>query len=123
VDRELLVVVGLVALAFFFVLPPWTPVSPSIKIESATLEDSTVSFSVSYEAPWRKSCFLVFYGPFRYDKPGHEAGNNIYVLTERTGTISDTLALRIGDTIDRLHVELWCDNNKLAEAEYPLTSP
>ncbi|GEM_PF-2571557 len=122
-DRELLIVVGLVALAFFFVLPSWTPVQPGVEIESATLGNDTVDFSVSYEAPWEKSCFLVFYGPFRYDKPGHEAGNNIHVLTERTGTISDTLALRIGDTIDRLRVELWCDNDRLAEAEYPLTSP
>lgn len=119
-DKELLIIVGLAALVFLFILPPWAYLEPALEIESAALEDSSLSFSASYQAPSQKSCFLVAYGPFRYDKPGHEAGNNIYVLGTRTGTVTDTLALRVGDSLESLRIEMWCDNDKIIESVVPL---
>lgn len=119
-DKELLVIIGFAALTFLFVLPRWTPVEPSLEIDSVLVDADAVTFSLSYQAPERKSCFLVFYGPFRYDAIGHEAGNNIHVLTEQVGTLTDTLAVRMGDTLESFDVEMWCDNEKIAESVMPL---
>ncbi len=121
-DRNLLTAVGLIALVMLFVFPQWTPVQPSVKIKSADLQNGSVRFTVDYSAPWTKSCYLVVYGPFEIDKGGHEEGNNIYVLSQRSGTISDTLVLQRNATLDSLRVELWCDWDRLAGDSYSLVS-
>jgi hypothetical protein len=120
VDKELLLVLGLAALTFLFMLPSWTPVEPKLDVESVTFSGNSLEFSLNYQAPERKSCFLVFYGPFRYDGAGHEVGNNIYVLTDRVGSLEDTLPVRVGENMTSLDVEMWCDNDKVAESVVPL---
>jgi hypothetical protein len=121
VDKEILTVVGVTALIFLLMLPQWMAVGPSLVVQSASLSGDSLTFSVSYEAPWPKSCYVVVYGPFRYDnQPGHETGNNIYVLTARQGTLSDTLQLRTGETLESFSSELWCDNDLMTSAEVPL---
>lgn len=119
-DKELLTVAGAVALLFIFMLPNWVPVEPSVDVQSASLANRTLQFSLDYSAPFRKSCYLVVRGPFAYDQPGHEEGNNIYVLKDKEGQLSDTLQLQPGETLEELRVELWCDRDKLLGREVPL---
>ncbi|MBR9689273.1 MAG: hypothetical protein GOV01_00010 [Candidatus Altiarchaeota archaeon] len=119
-DTELLTMVSLMGLVFIFVLPQWTLVEPSLEYKSASLESSSFSFSVGYSAPFRKACYVVVYGPFVYDKPGHEVGNNIYVLTTQQGTLSDTLTTQLGANVTSVNMELWCDHDKLKSLEIPL---
>lgn len=119
-DRNTTVALVAMGLVFLFMLPSWTPVVPSINITEARLSNSSLTFRIKYSAPWSNSCFVVVYGPFTFDKPGHEEGNNIYVLRNRQGELSDTLKLRPGATLERLKAELWCDWDKLGEAEFSL---
>ena len=115
-----MVAFGLIALAFLFTLPPWSPIEPRVEITDAKIEGNSLSFSVTYAAPWPNSCFLVVYGPFLFDKPGHEEGNNIYVLNKREGVISDKLTLKPNSTLEELKIELWCDWEKLGESTFKL---
>lgn len=116
-DKEFAIVLSLAVLAFLFVLPAWTEVKPSLSVSRAVLQNGTLSFSVGYSAPEPKSCYLVVYGPFRYRGIGTETGNNIYVLRNTRGTVSDSLPLQNGATLDTLRVEMWCDNDRVAEIE------
>ena len=114
-DRLMLASLAIISIAFLLRLPSWTPVEPVLKLNSATTDGRLVSFSLSYAAPWAKSCYVVVYGPFTIDGPGHEEGNNIYVLNSRTGTLSDQLLLQQGANLTEFRAELWCDDNKLRE--------
>jgi len=115
VDKELIGVVALIGLVFLMEsLPSWTKYDPSLSIENAFATNTSVSFSVKYSAPEVKSCYLVVYGPFALDSAGHEEGNNIFVLTANTGTITDTMTLQPGASLNTLDVELWCDNDRLS---------
>ncbi|MBR9681116.1 MAG: hypothetical protein GOU98_04840 [Candidatus Altiarchaeota archaeon] len=116
-DKELIGVVGLLGLVFVFILPSWVVFEPDLTIDSVSKTETSVSFSATYSAPVTKSCYLVVYGPFAYDGLGHEEGNNIYVLTTNTGTISDTLTLQGEQTLSDLKIDLWCDNDNLIEVE------
>ena len=117
VDKELIGVVGLLGLAFVFILPSWVHFEPGLVLDFASKTNTSMSFSATYSAPTTKSCYLVAYGPFAYDGIGHEEGNNIYVLTTNTGVVSDTLTLQGGQTLSSFKLELWCDNDKLIETE------
>lgn len=118
-DKELLAMVGFGALVFLFILPPWSETEPELSV-TASQANGTVSFTATYATPWEKSSYLVVYGPFVHDAPGHEEGNNIYVLTAKTGVTSDTLTLQPGEALDSLRVELWNDHEKLRESEVPI---
>lgn len=119
-DNALWLMIGLFALTFLFILPSWTGVVPSLAIDSASLVNDSMTFSATYSVPWKKACYAVVYGPFAYDKPGHEKGNNIYVFTNQQGRLVDTLKLQPGASLDSLKMELWCDNDRLKSAEVPL---
>lgn len=115
VDKEFIGVVALIGLVFLMEsLPSWTSYNPSLSIKTAFATNTSVSFSVKYSVPEVKSCFLVVYGPFAFNSAGHEEGNNIYVLTANTGTITDTLLLQPEASLNTLNVELWCDNDRLS---------
>jgi hypothetical protein len=116
-DKEFIMIMCLIALAFLFVLPSWSPVTPKLEIISASGLNGTVSFSVSYAVPWARSCYAVAYGPFAYDGRGHEQGNNIFVFSERQGVLSDSLPLEQGETLSSLKLELWCGDDMLVRAE------
>jgi len=120
VDKEFAIVVALIVLAFLFVLPSWVQVEPSLKVTNAQLQGERVQFSIDYSAPEPKSCYIVVYGPFQYDQIGHETGNNIFVLTNRKGTLSDTLTLQENASLSELRAELWCDNDLKANAISPI---
>ena len=113
VEKELWLAVGLIALAFLFILPPWSDIGSNLSIKEARLSNNRVFFTIDYSAPWAKSCYLVVYGPFEIDSQGHEKGNNIYVLSKRQGELSDSLRLQENRSLEKLKVELWCDWKKL----------
>ncbi len=116
-DKEFIILLGVLVLTFLFILPSWSSIEDKLEIQSASLELGKLSFSASYAAPWHKSCYIVTYGPFIYDGQGNEEGNNIFVLSKRTGILTNTLILQPNKTLSSLRLELWCDNNKLVETE------
>jgi hypothetical protein len=116
-DKNFILVVCLIALTFLFILPSWNPLAPKLDIISASSLNGTVGFSASYAVPWQKSCYIVAFGPFVYDRSGHENGNNIFVLTERQGVLSDSLLLQQNEILPSLKLQLWCDNDFLLESE------
>ena len=116
-DKEFTILLGVLTLTFLFILPSWSSIENELEIQSASLESGKLSFSASYAAPWHKSCYIVTYGPFIYDGLGNEEGNNIFVLSKRTGTLTNTLTLQSNKTLMALKLELWCDNTKLVETE------
>lgn len=118
-DKELIVMVALGALVFLFILPPWSNIGTSLSVD-ASLVDNKLTFTTEYTTSWHKSSYLVVYGPFVYDTIGHETGNNIYVLSDRTGSFTDTLTLQEGQTLESLKIEMWNDHEKLEEVEVPL---
>ncbi len=115
-DKNILMALGAFALVFLFILPPWHYIKPALDIKSATLSGDRLTFDMDFAADWPNSCYIVVYGPFAFDKAGHEEGNNIYVLSRRSGSIADTLVLQEGANLTVLRAELWCDHDKLAEA-------
>ncbi|HDR53700.1 MAG TPA: hypothetical protein ENN60_03470 [archaeon] len=118
--KYLMVALGVSALAWLFIFPAWRPVENQLVINDLIQTGDSISFDMTYGVPWKNSCFVVVYGPFVFDRPGHEEGNNIYVLTSRTGTLKDTLALQEGTSLSVFKAELWCDNDMLAEVERAL---
>lgn len=116
-DKEFIIFIGVIVLTFLFILPSWSSIEPKLEIQSTSIESGKVSFSASYAAPWHKSCYIVTYGPFSYDGQGNEEGNNIFVLSKRTGILTNTLTFQPNETLISLKLELWCDNNKLIETE------
>jgi hypothetical protein len=116
-DKNFILVVCLIAVTFLFILPSWRPLTPKLDFVSASNTNGTVGFSVSYAVPWQKSCYVVAFGPFVYDRTGHEQGNNIFVLTERQGVLSDSLLLQQGEELSSLKLQLWCDNDFILESE------
>ena len=118
-DKELIVMVALGALVFLFILPPWSDMGTNLSVD-ASLADNEVTFTAEYTTSWQKSSYLVVYGPFVHDLVGHEFGNNIYVLSDRQGSFTDTLILQEGQTLESLKIEMWNDHEKLEEVEVPL---
>ena len=116
-DKEFTMILGAIVLTFLFVLPSWSALNNKLEIQSVSLDDRKISFSVEYSVPWPKSCFIVAYGPFAFGGQGFEEGNNIFVLSKRTGTLTETLTLKPEESLISLKLELWCDNNKLLETE------
>ena len=114
-DKNIFLALGAFALIFLFILPVWKFSEPTLDITSVSLTEGKVTFELDFVADWANSCFIVVYGPFAYDGQGHEEGNNIYVLSARSGKIADTLVLQEGQNLTELHTELWCDHDKFVE--------
>lgn len=114
-NKQILIALGIFALAFLFVFPTWQYIEPKLDVTSVSVNGQQVDFSIDYAADWPKSCYIVVYGPFAFDESGHEKGNNIFVLSSREGTLSDSLLLQAGSGLTQFKTELWCDNDMILQ--------